>query len=67
MATLEHPKTGERKDIDGEIPHHAIYGVEEYDEENDELHREERVDMDGTSWIVVDDGVEMFETGSGDE
>jgi len=67
MAVLKHPDTGERVEIDGEIPHHAMYQVEGYDEENDELWEETRVDLDGESYIVVDDGVEMFTTGSSEE
>jgi len=41
--------------------------VEGYDEENDELWEEERVDLDGETYIVIDDGVEMFTTGPVDE
>jgi hypothetical protein len=41
--------------------------VEGYDEENDELWEEERVDLDGETYIVIDDSVEMFTTGPVDE
>jgi len=41
--------------------------VEGYDEENDELWEEERVDLDGETYIVIDDGVEMLTTGPVDE
>lgn len=64
MAVIEHPDTGERKEIEGEIPFFATYGVEGYDEEEDEFWQEDRVDIDGESWIVIDDGVEMATLGS---
>ncbi|MFC7139260.1 hypothetical protein ACFQMA_05335 [Halosimplex aquaticum] len=67
MAVLEHIQTGERREIDGELPFGASYVVEGYDEENDELWEEERVDLDGETYIVIDDGVEMFTTGPVDE
>jgi hypothetical protein len=41
--------------------------VEGYDQENDELWEEERVDLNGETYIVIDDGVEMFTTGPVDE
>lgn len=62
MATLRHPKTGEKREIEGEIPVFHQYLVESFDE-NDELVQTPYVDFDGTAWIVEDDGVEMFETG----
>jgi hypothetical protein len=49
MARVRHPDTGEEREVQGEIPHFAIYSVE----------GEDRVDIDGQSWIVVDDGVNM--------
>ncbi len=61
MAILEHTQTGERKEIDGEIPFGAGYLAEGYDEEADEYWEEQRVMVDGEEWIVVDDGVEMSE------
>lgn len=67
MAILEHPQTGERIELEGELPFGATYMVEGYDEENDELWEEARIDLDGVSYIVIDDGVEMFETGSSKE
>ena len=63
MAVLKHPKTGEKKEIEGELPFGAVYRVEGYDEETGELWGEERIDIDGVSWIVVDDGVDMVSTG----
>lgn len=62
MAVLRHTETGEEREIEGEIPHHAIYRVEGIDDDG-ELWDEQRVEFEGTEWIVVDDGVEMFETG----
>jgi len=59
MAVLEHIQTGERREIDGELPFGASYLVEGYDEENDELWEEERVDLNGETYVVIDDGVEM--------
>ena len=61
MALLRHPETGEEREIDGEVPITHQYLVEGYDE--DELWEEPRVDLDGDSWIVVDDGVDTFTTG----
>ncbi|WP_435066258.1 hypothetical protein [Halobaculum sp. EA56] len=63
MAILKHPETGERKQIDGEIPFGATYGVEGYDEEQEEFWEQVRVDIDGESWIVVDDGTDMVSLG----
>lgn len=63
MAVLESVKTGERVEIDGEIPFGAGYVVEGYDEDNDEYWEEERVEMNGTEYIVVDDGVDMVTIG----
>lgn len=55
------PKTGEQKEIDGEIPVFAIYRIEGYDEEEEEPWEEERVEYEGKEWIVVDNGVNMVE------
>jgi hypothetical protein len=62
MATLKHPETGEKREIEGELPFHAVYRVEGYDEEKDESWDEERIDVGGVSWIVLDDGVDMAST-----
>lgn len=62
MAILRHPETGEKREIDGEIPFHAIYRVEGTDDDG-ELWEEDRVDIEGTSWIVEDSGSDTFETG----
>lgn len=59
MATLKHPETGEKKEIQGELPFHAVYRVEGYDEEEDEAWHEDRIDIDGVSWIVADNGADM--------
>ena len=67
MAILEHLRTGERREIDGELPFGASYVVEGYDEEAEELWQEERVDLDGETYIVIDDGVNMATTGQVDE
>ncbi|WP_188148078.1 hypothetical protein [Haloferax sp. AS1] len=67
MAILEHVETGERVEIDGELPFGAGYVVEGYDEENEELWEEERVEMDGEEYRVIDDGVEMVTLGEDDE
>jgi hypothetical protein len=64
MAVLENLRTGERCETDGELPFGAVHTVEGYDEENDELWQEERVDLDGEEYRVIDDGVEMVTTGS---
>ena len=57
MAIIEHQRTGERKEIEGELPHGAIYRVEGYDD--GEYWEEDRITIDGDEWIVIDDGVEM--------
>lgn len=62
MAVLRHPETGEKREIEGEIPVFHQYLVESFDED-DNLVETPYVDFDGASWIVEDDGVEMFETG----
>lgn len=62
MAVLRHPETGEKREVEGEVPWHLMYTVESFDE-NDELVQQKHVDLDGTAWIVEDDGVERFETG----
>jgi len=62
MAVLRHPETGEKREVEGEIPVYRQYLVESFDE-NDELVQTPHVDLDGTAWIVEDDGVETFETG----
>lgn len=62
MALLRHPETGETREIEGEIPIFHQYLVESFDED-DNLVETPYVDLDGTSWIIEDDGVEMFETG----
>jgi hypothetical protein len=67
MAVLEHLQTGERRELDGELPFGATYVVEGYDEENDELWEEERIDLDGEEYKVIDDGVDMVEIDSTDE
>lgn len=67
MAVLKHIQTGERREIDGELPFGASYVVEGYDEENDELWEEERVDLDGETYVVIDDGVDMVSLGQNDE
>jgi len=59
MVVLEHLRSGERCEIDGELPFGASYVVEGYDEQAEELWQEERVDLDGETYIVVDDGIEM--------
>jgi hypothetical protein len=64
MVVLKNPRTGETREIDGEIPFGAIYRVEGFDEETGEPWDEDRVDLDGESWIVVDGGVDMVTTGS---
>ena len=63
MAELEHIETGERIELDGEIPFGAIYKVEGYDEEAEEYWDEERVELDGEEYIVIDDGVDMVSLG----
>lgn len=67
MAILKHPGSGETKEIEGELPFHAVYRVEGYDEEEDEAWSEDRIDIEGVSWIVVDDGVDMVTIGTGKE
>lgn len=67
MAILEHVETGERVEVDGELPFGATYLVEGYDEEQDELWEEERVELDGEEYVVVDDGVKMVTLGEDDE
>lgn len=67
MAELEHVQTGERIEIEGEIPFGAIYKVEGYDEEADEYWDEERVQLDGEEYIVIDDGVDMVTLGDQSE
>ena len=64
MAVLKHPQTGKTREIDGEIPFGAIYRVEGFDRETGEPWDEDRVDLDGESWIVVEDGVGMVTIGS---
>ena len=66
MAELEHIETGERVQVEGEIPFGAIYKVEGYDEEADEYRDEERVRFDGEEYIVIDDGVDMVTIGDSD-
>lgn len=65
---VEDIRTGERIDIEeiDEIPALMGYGVEGYDEENDELWEEHRIKGDelpmlrsGREYRVVEDGVEM--------
>lgn len=63
MAELEHIETGDRIEIDGELPFGAIYKVEGYDEESDEYVDQERVMFDGEEYIVIDDGVDMVTLG----
>lgn len=58
MAVLRHPETGEEQEVEGEIPVSATYMVEGYDEEQDEFWQEVRVDLEGESWEVVDDGAD---------
>lgn len=62
MAVLRHPETGEKRQIDGEVPIFRQYLVESFDE-NDELVQTPMVDFEGESWVVEDSGVEMFTTG----
>lgn len=64
MAVIEHPETEERREFDGEIPFHLIYSVSGYDEDADEWWDEDRIDLAGESWIVVDNGVDMIEIDS---
>ena len=56
---LKHPKTGEEKEIEGQIPLDVVYRVEGYDEKEDEAWHEDRIDIGGTPWIVIDDSVNM--------
>jgi hypothetical protein len=65
MAVLKHPETGEKREVEGEIPIHHQYLVEGFDED-DEFVQTPYVDLDGQPWIIVDDGVETFRTGSDD-
>lgn len=67
MAILESLRTGERVELDGELPFGAVYVVEDYDEEEDELWQEERVRLDGEEYRVIDDGVEMVTTDSSEK
>ena len=62
MAVLKHPDTGEKREIEGEIPAFRQYLVESFDDDGN-LVQTPYVDFEATSWIVEDDGVEMFETG----
>lgn len=63
MAKIEHVRTGKELTIDQEIPPMLTYGVESYDEETDEFVLEDRIEIDGEEYRVLDDGVEYFETG----
>jgi len=63
MAKIEHVRTGKVLTTDQEIPPMMTYGVESYDEETDELVVEDRIEIDGEEYRVLDDGVEYFETG----
>ena len=67
MAVIKDPDSGERIEIEGEIPIFATYQVEGYDEENDEYWEELRVDFEGKSHIVIDDGVNMVDGSPGGE
>ena len=62
MAVLRHPETGEKREVEGEVPIFSQYLVESFDEDGN-LVETPYVDFEGTSWIVEDSGVEMFETG----
>lgn len=63
MALLEHVETGEQVEVEGEIPFGASYTVEGYDEETEEAWDEERIQLDGEEYIVIDDGVDMVTLG----
>jgi hypothetical protein len=67
MAILEHPDTGERVEVEGELSFGAVYTVEGFDEEEGKSWQEDRIRLDGTEYIVVDDGVDMVTLGKDTE
>lgn len=67
MAVLEHPETGERVEVEGELSFGAVYTVEGFDEEEEEAWQEDRIRLDGTEYIVVDDEVDMVTLGDDSE
>jgi hypothetical protein len=55
MAVLRCPDTGNKEEVEGTIPFNQVYTVEEV--VDGVFTQEVRVDLDGTTWIVEDDGV----------
>lgn len=54
MAKIEHVKTGRVLTSDSEIPPFMTYGVEIYDEETDELVVEDRIELEGEEYRILD-------------
>jgi hypothetical protein len=59
MARIEHVETGKILKNDAEIPAAMTYSVESYDEETDELVTEDRIELEGEEYRVLDNGINM--------
>lgn len=56
MAKVEHVKTGKVLTTQQEVPVFITYSVEIYDEESGEVTLEDRIELEGEEYRILDQG-----------